>query len=60
MDSENDYRRIDYENTYRGIFGCDEGDECWEDVDGNPLDDDEIAEIKRERVHIVRRKLGWE
>lgn len=54
MDTPDEYRRIEYDETYKNIFGCYEDEVDWED-----LDEDEIKEIKKERIKTVRKRLGW-
>ena len=59
MDTPMECRQMDFEEKYRGIYGCYPDEEVYEDEDGNPLDEDEIDEIERERTKEVRRQLGW-
>lgn len=59
MDSPDDCRAIAFDNKYRFLYGCDPQEEVYEDEDGEPLEEDEIRAIKREREHKVRRALGW-
>ena len=60
MDSENDCRVIAFDEMYRRTYGCYPEDEVYEDEDGNPLDEDEIREIKKTTTHEVRKRLGWD
>lgn len=59
MDSDAECRAIAFDEKYRDIFGCYPDEEIYEDEDGEPLDDEYIEEIERERTQTVRRALGW-
>ena len=59
MDTDSEYRAIDFGNKYFELYGCYPEDEVYEDEDGNPLPDEEISAIERERTRSVRKALGW-
>ena len=60
MDTPYECRAIDFDETYRRMYGCYPDEEVYEDEDGNPLDEDEIREIKRTTTREVRKRLGWD
>ena len=55
MDTPDECRRIDFDETYRRMYDCYPDEEDYSDID-----DYEQKEIEQERTHAVRKRLGWE
>lgn len=59
MDTDTECRAMDFDEKYRGLYGCYPDEEIYEDENGEPFPDEYIKEIERERTRTVRKALGW-